>query len=734
LRRTILLFVAFSIVFSVYGQQLSAPLAAQAKPSRPRLGLALSGGSALGIAHVGVLQWLEEHRIPINNIGGTSMGGLVAGLFATGQNAAEMRQFIASIDWSTVFDPTPPFRDLAFRRKEDARDFPNKLELGITKKVRLPPGLSSGQEVGLVLSRFAAPYAEYRNFDDLPTPFRCIATNLADGKEVVFKEGSLPVALRATMSLPAIFAPVRVDDMLLADGGLLNNIPVDVVRQMGSDIVVAVTLEVPPLDKESMASILGVSKRSISVMIEANERRSMALADLLVSPDLTGLTGSDFTKYEEFMKRGYEAAEKKKALLTPFAVSEEEYAQYVEERQRKRLPKNITPTFVAVEGLSPAHDKAAERMEKDLVGKPLDSKAIAQHMNEIAGLGPYQSAVYGFAKKDGAEGIDVDVLKKTYGPPFLNTGINIEGSNTANIRFGAGGRLTFEGIGSPGAELRTEFTLGLNNSIFGEYYRPLKLSRWFVAPYAYYSHRQEDVYTGDQVTNTLRVKESHLGFDFGRSISRFQEVRVGYLYDYINPTISAGAYVPSLSQKVGDLHVLRTRWVYDSEDSNLIPRHGVLSTLNGKWNFGTPSGEPTFGVVEEQLEFAKSFSPRYVAITTLNGGTIIGPRAYLPPFELGGPGNLSAFAREELRGNRYYLGSVQGLRAFSEEPTSFMHNVFLDVGFEAGNAFNDLSAGKPQYDGLFGIVGASPVGIFFVGGSYGTSSEHKFFFRIGRLF
>ena len=262
MKRIAVLYGILPLLSGVLLAQAQAPNQ-PAKPARPRIGLVLSGGSALGLAHVGVLQWLEEHRIPVAYVGGTSMGGLVGGLFATGHDTAEMKEFVRSIDWSSVFNPAPPFRELAFRRKEDRRDFPNKLQLGLKKGIRLPTSIASGHEVGLVLSRFAAPYSEYRSFDDLPTPFRCVATNLVNGEQVVFKQGSLPIALRATMSLPAIFAPLQVDDMVLADGGMLNNLPVDVVKAMGADMIIAVALVDPEAKKESLESLLGVAKRSI---------------------------------------------------------------------------------------------------------------------------------------------------------------------------------------------------------------------------------------------------------------------------------------------------------------------------------------------------------------------------------------------------------------------------------------------------------------------------------------
>jgi NTE family protein len=720
------------ILLAIGGTLLAQPAD---RPARPRIGLVLSGGGALGLSHVGVIQWLEEHHIPIAYVGGTSMGGLVGGLFATGHDATEIKQFVRSIDWPVMFNPAPPFRDLAFRRKEDRREFPNKLEMGLKHGLRLPPGISPGHEVGLALSRFAAPYSEYRSFDDLPTPFRCVATNLINGEQVVFSQGSLPIALRATMSLPAIFSPLEAEDMVLADGGMLNNLPVDVVKGMGAELTLAVALVDPEAKKDSLSSLLDVAKRSISIMIDANERRSMALADLLIIPDMAGFTAKDFARYEEMEQRGYQAAESKKTFLSTLSVTEDEWLQYLAERKRKRLPKQITPTFVTVRGVEGTRQKSLEEeLDSRLKGQILTPEKIDSSLTEITGYGPYQSASYAFARKDGGDGVLVDVQPKSYGPPILNTGINVEGSDTSEIRFGVGARLTFLDFGGPNSEWRSDITIGLDNSVSSEYYRRFGLTRWFVAPRGFFSRRQEDVYSDKTRTSILKVQEGGGGADLGYAVSRFQELRLGYQYDYVSPSVSSGVLIPWLSAAAAGLQSVRFRWAYDGQDSGIIPRHGIRSTLDARWVFGTPTGVPQFGTIEQQFLIPKSFGPRYTIVSALNGGTVVGPKAYLPPFTLGGAGDLSALARQQLRGEHYYYGGMQGLRAFSADRTSFLNKINLDLGFEMGQAFSSTDSGKPIYDGLLGVVGESPVGIVFVGWSCGSSGNHKFFFRIGRLF
>ena len=195
---------------------------------RLRIGLVLEGGGALGFAHIGVLQWFEANRIPIDAIAGTSMGGMVGGLYAAGETPQDISSLIGGLNWPAILRSQPAFDEIGFRRKEDRLAFPNQLEFGWRKGLALPSGLNSGQEVDSILDRALLPYFDLKSFDDLPIPFRCVATDLVSGKEKDFDRGSLAAALRAIVSIPALFIPEDQNGSVYTDGGSLNNLPVDV--------------------------------------------------------------------------------------------------------------------------------------------------------------------------------------------------------------------------------------------------------------------------------------------------------------------------------------------------------------------------------------------------------------------------------------------------------------------------------------------------------------------------
>ena len=255
---------------------------------RPTVGVAFGGGSARGIAHVGVIRWLEEHRIPIDVAAGTSMGGLVGGAFASGMDARELETFIESLDWDQLFGASP-FAYKNIRRKADARAYPSRLEFGLKGGIVPPVALNSGEDVELLLGRITAPYFDLADFDELPTPFRTVAVDLLSAQPVVMRSGSLAVAMRATMSLPLIFPPVEVDGRVLIDGGTMNNVPADVVKAMGADRVIAVNVG-DLTDPEGVSyTMLGLASDTIDAMMRASTKRALASADVVVDVPLEGV-------------------------------------------------------------------------------------------------------------------------------------------------------------------------------------------------------------------------------------------------------------------------------------------------------------------------------------------------------------------------------------------------------------------------------------------------------------
>ncbi len=718
---------AISIIFVVLVAARGPAYSQQDRKTakRPKIGLVLAGGAAVGLAHVGVIRWLEEHRIPVDYVAGTSMGGLVAGLYATGHDARQMADFVDAIDWPVALRVNTPFQDLSFRRKEDRRQFPTALEAGLKGGFKLPMGLSPGHGVGLVISRAAAPYAELKSFDELPIPFRCVATDLVRSREVVFSSGSLFDALRATMSMPGVFAPLQLGKQVLVDGGLLNNLPIDVVKGMGAEVIIAVGLEAPDADG-GYDNLLAIVKRSLSVMVSANEKRnikSLGQADLILLPDLTGYSPGSYSHGKELAERGYEEAKRKARFLEVLAVDEAEWTALRAGRASRRRPEWIQPKFVEVQGMLAAKNQQPAHHLINKLAKPLDRRRLEDALTQITGLGRYESADYSFATRKGQQGILVKVHEKMYGPPFLNAGIFITGSNSEGLKLGIGGRLTFMDLLAPNSEWRTDFSLGVDNRVATEYYYRMGGTRFFAAPSLFFYQRSQDFYDhGSTALFSYRVRETGGNFDLGYAAGRFSEFRIGYKVSKLHTYVTSGT--PDLQELSGSVGATRLRFTHDRMD-RIVPTRGIYVSFDGEWGNKWPGARKPFPILESRIAYARKFGESYSLLNTMSGGTTVTTGFGFPPFTLGGPTRLASLARHQLIGNHYYYNGLYLMRSLS----SFR----AILGYELGNAFTTGDLPRPFNDGVIGLIKETPAGVVFFGGSFGERGEKKVFITVGRF-
>jgi NTE family protein len=709
----------------------------EGKAARPKLGLVLEGGGALGLAHIGVIRWLEEHRIPVSYIAGTSMGGLVGGLYATGRSPAEVRSVVDQIDWDQVLNGATPFRDLSFRRKQDAHEVPGSLEFGLRDGLQFPAGFNSGQQVDLILDQVALPYSEIANFNDLPIPFACVATDLVSRKPHVFRDGPLSLAMRSTMSLPGIFSPVRSGDHLYADGGLLNNIPIDVAKEMGADVVLGIHLETEPLSPKANLASYAVLGESISVMIAANELRSMEQADILVSVPLQKYSALDYDKADAIIKAGYDAAASKASVLVAFSVSPAEWDQYLADRnaRRKTTP---TPTFVQVAGASSAEmKKGMEKQLSVLAGKPIDTATLDQQMMTIVGQGRFSTSTYSMTEKDGQQGLLVQVEQKPYAPPIVRPLIVIDGSDYNNVLFSIGARITFLDFGSYRSELRNDVILGSQYLLASEYYHPYTpSSNWFIAPRAEFNSQQLNIYSGNTLEASYRLREALGGIDTGYAFGRTGEFRLGYEggYQHVSPEIGNVPTLPTTSGVTGDI---RIQYQLNTLDQPVIPRSGISLLVYTKGYTVNPAAPGAFPLTEIQAEeFFRLNQPSSIFVG-MSGGSSYGYKTGVPAFSLGGSQHLVAWSTNELLTNQYFLGQVGYIRELAKLPPLLGSTVNLLALLELGKTYklpNGASPPNLPMDLAGGLLVDTIFGPVLVAGSVGDYGHARFYFRIGRVF
>jgi predicted acylesterase/phospholipase RssA len=279
---------------------------------RPRIGLVLSGGGARGFAHIGTLKMLDSLNIPVDYIAGTSMGGIIGALYAVGYSGKEIEEIALNTNWEELMSDTPSRENLPFHTKKLSGKYLMTFPMEGMFPV-LPSGMIRGQKAFQTLSKLLYSYQNLKSFDELPIPFRCVAVDIITGNEVVLDHGSLAIALRATMSIPTVFAPVEWGDSLLVDGFVKNNLPVDVVKKMGADIVISVNVGTPKKDKAHLKSIFDILEQTINLASFKQEEKALSESDIIIEPDLEGYSTSTFFAdvVEKILIIGDKAAEGK---------------------------------------------------------------------------------------------------------------------------------------------------------------------------------------------------------------------------------------------------------------------------------------------------------------------------------------------------------------------------------------------------------------------------------------
>ncbi len=706
---------------------LAAPMAtatAQAPTEAPRarIGLVLSGGGARGLSHVGVLKVLEAERIPIDAIAGTSMGAIVGGLYASGMSATELEHELRKVEWANVFAARVDRQHLSQRRKEEDFEISPLIELGIRDgELRVPAGAVSSRGLENLLRRFTLPVRDVQDFNRLPIPFRAVATDLETGAAVVLSHGDLALALRASMSVPGVFPPTEVDDRLLGDGGLVNNVPVDVARAMGVDVVIAVNIGTPLAGRETLSSLVGITAQMINILTEQNVQRSLATlgtSDVLVSPQLGALTAGDFAKVAEAIALGESGARAALARLRPLAVSPVAYAQWRAEHPKLRRPE-ATIGFVAFEGSTQTHPSRFAAGLESRPGQPFSVDRAAADARTLAASGDYLRADYRLVSSiSGVDGLVFDLEDKPWGPNYLRVGLDLatdfNGRGSFNLKLSHNRHW----LTPSGTEWRNRVQIGAVPSFFTELYHPLNWTAglandWFVATYAS-SERRDGTLYGQDGSELARFKRTtaRAGIDLGQPWGRFGEIRLGLGTQRVRatPTLVSASLSSTLQQVQATETGLRLAVVVDQLDYANFPQQGYR--LVGEAAIGDGSNAGRFQRVEASALGAITYGRHTFNLFASARGASQQQGATLGRYALGGFHQLSGFRDGQLLGNYVLLSRLTWYVRLTGTPT-LARGYFFGASAEAGNAYltrdalraNSLRAGTSLFIGADTALG-----------------------------
>lgn len=710
-------------------------------PQRPRIGLVLSGGGARGAAHIGVIRALEEMHVPVDAIAGTSMGAVVGGLYAAGLSGQEIEQVFASLDWQDLLRDRTPRKDLVYRRKQDDRSFLATGGLGINADdgVMLPLGLLQGQKITQVLRTATMRVADVQDFDHLPTPFRGLATDLETGEPVVLRSGDLATVLRASMSAPGVLAPVDIDGRLLVDGGLVDNLPVDLAREMGVDVVIAVDVSFPLANRAGLESPLDVTNQMIAIMVRRGTQASMKElhpGDVLVSPDLGRMTSIDFSKMNQVMVAGEVAAAREQQRLATLGVSEERYAAWVAARARAADP-SVRVAFVRPGPLSGPDAERIDAVFGDMAGKPLSTKELQSRAYDQYALDRYEAVDYRVVTEDGEDGLEIDMRRKSWGPNFLRFGMSIESDYEGGTVANAGARLLLTDVNRLDGELLFDGQLGEEPHFYTELFQPLSLTTdFFVAPAFRYDLETLQIVDNGRRVAQYRIRDTEFLFAVGAELARWGEIRVGLRRGNGSTRIMIGEpVVPGDDFDIGAAFV---QFGYDKLDSAYFPKHG--QAFRASWQSENESLGATrnANIVEASWIVARS-RDRNSLVLSLDAGSALQNRVVSPQelFTLGGFLNLSGLPVDSVIGTQYGIARLIGYRRISRGGTGlFEFPAYLGASFETGNAWatkEDVDWGDLKTAGSLFLAAETPFGPLYLAGGL-SEGDAAFYLILGRTF
>ena len=709
---------------------------------RPSIGLVLDGGGALGLAHIGVLKWFEENRIPVDRITGTSMGSLIGALYATGRSADEVEQVATGAELPDIFHLSVNYDQLSYRRREDRRELPGAVEIGLKDGISLRNSLLTDRGLNAFLHDEFHNYDGDRvRFDELPIPFRCVSTDLNTLHRVVFYGGSIPLAVRASIAIPGIFAPVKYQNHYLVDGAIMENLPTEVAKNdLRPDVVIAVLLPSTEFTDSDVASIVGVFARAFSAGTARNERESVKLANVLVTPQTGKFGVGDYGKAKELIDAGYEAAKAQRESLLKYQLSPEAWKEYLADKQTRRRTHPGPLETVKVQGGSAGAQASVSTGMQPLKGKPIEPKPIMRALDRVQNNETYEAEYVTFASHRPGDtaapgpdnGVLVNLEPTRNGPPFLLVGADVTAVTDNVTRGTLDLRLINNDLGGYRSELRTDLRIGFLTEASTEYYRRLRENGLFVQPHLGLLREPVYIFSDQQRIAERLQQNAGGGLDLGRTYASRAQLAVEWRYEQVRwHTQSGDDFRPDLSgtAQSGVLH-----YTYNSLNAAQLPTHGLLLDLSGGGLYHA-LGSQNAPVVQLNSMYS----------TELGGNNILGfgfsadtyfRRDVADPlrFTLGGPQRLTASSIDEYRGTDDTFARGAYYRRIASLPTQLGDGLYIATAYEAGEVWSPEHPAFLRQDGVLGVLGATPLGSITLGGSIGDAGRRKFFFTFGRLF
>ncbi|MFE0502539.1 patatin-like phospholipase family protein [Lysobacter soli] len=742
------LMARLAVLVAVLLGAVASPAVAQTAPGNPAtpanpahlpcVGLVLGGGGARGSAHVGVLKVLERERIPVCKVAGTSMGSIVGGLYATGYTPAEMENLIDTIDWADMFVDDPPRPGQPMRRKDADFRYLLDLEIGyVDGRVVLPVGIVQGQKLLMLMRRLTISTWNVHDFDQLPIPFRAVAADIINGDKVVFEDGDLALAIRSSMSVPGAFAPVRVGDRLLVDGGMVDNVPVDVVRQMGADRLIVVDVGSPLHKEEALTNPLVIMDQMISALMTEKTEATLATLrpeDVLIRPELGDITAAEFNRGAEAIAIGERAAEAALPRLRALSVDEATYAAY-RERQRKR---DFDPKLVAfldvVEGRSPSATREVERAVAPNLDEPFDAERLEKTIGTAYGDGRFQQIDYRLVERNGERGLQIIPAEKPWSA-FGKLGFQLDDNFNGRNSYMVSAELTFNDVNTLGAEWRNVLRLGRITGLLSEFYQPLgETGAFYVKPALELRNESFPLWIEDAQLAEYRVNRRQVAVEAGWSPQPEWRISAQLVAgkDRGDLLIGNPADFTNSEEKYAGVFYNAT---WDTLDNINFPTRGIRVSADLETYHDTAGANVEGDVARLTADWAQAWGRYHLLLGAHLSSALEDDSFFQTQGFLGGFLNLSGFDERALFGTQTALARAVMYRRTGNTSRLFSMPMFVGASLETGNVW----ATKDEVDDDLILAGSlfvgfsTPLGPMFLAYGANDEGENSWYLTFGSL-
>ena len=696
--------IKLSAVLALWGLSMpvqASDLCAQARAQqRPCVALVLGGGGARGGAHLGVIEQLERQQIPIDLVVGTSIGAFIGGLYASGHSAAQIEKKLQQTPWAAGFRDRVYRDEMPLRRKEQSDNYPVNLDLGVSSDgIKLPKGILSGQALAEILQSSFGMFANLKHFDQLPVPFRAVATDLLTQQEVILSDGSLVQAVQASMSIPGVVRPLERDGRLLVDGGVVNNLPINVARALGVDRIIAVSIDSPLLRREQLESAFSITEQLTSFLVRSGVQQQLQLLsdrDLLLQPDLVEISTLDFGNINKAIESGRQSAIRFVQALADFSQPQRIYRDWFG-RFEQQAGRDIIIDRIALNNDSRLADELLLARLQLQAGQAYTERSLRRGLRQLYGLDTFERISQQLTTDEyGSTVLNVSAQEKSWGPGYANFRLMFEDDFRTTHLYQLAAAYTRTNLSEWGAEWRAELALGSNKYLGTELYWPLAGSGLYAQ--ADYQHRRDVQALQDlqQLSaGELKNNQNALQLSTGWNISDHARLQLGWTWrdgSYVLP----GLYAQQLGLKQFDYRRYgpQAQLIWDTLNSRSFPTRGIRLASSYRFLRDTAL-EQSIDSTSSSTELLAAKSWMRHTLRTRWRFDHYNPKQdagfALEQFSLGGFLNLSGYAPDSLFGSQIQFGSLVYLYRLNQPKISFINSpLYLGASLERGRVRKDV--------------------------------------------